>query len=323
MKTVVGVLRGGPSPEYEVSLKTGASFLAALDEERYHPHDLFIARDGAWHRNGRPMDPLRALTGVDVVINGLHGTYGEDGTVQRFLERSGIPYTGSRASGAALSMHKNRAKVVLREQGIAVPRGLFFALPNDCNAAAMADQVFATFAPPYIIKPAFGGSSVGLTLAKTFMELAHAIADALEAHESVLVEEFIVGQEATVGVVEDFRGQDLYALPPVEIILANDSLFDYDAKYSGATRELCPSTFSHDLKTRLEDAARTAHESLGLAHYSRSDFRIGRNGKVYFLEANALPGMTAESLIPKALNAIGTSLPQFVDHLVVTAQRGF
>ena len=201
------------------------------------------------------MDPLRALTGVDVIINGLHGIYGEDGTVQRFLERSGIPFTGSRASGAALSMHKNRAKVVLREQGIAVPRGLFFALPNDCNAAAMADQAFATFAPPYIIKPAFGGSSVGLTLAKTFMELAHAIADALEAHESVLVEEFIVGQEATVGVVEDFRGQGVYALPPIEIILASNSLFDYDAKYSGATRELCPSTFSHDLKTRLEDAA--------------------------------------------------------------------
>lgn len=320
MQTVVGVLRGGPSPEYDISLKTGATFLGALDEARYHAQDLFISRDGTWHRNGRPMEPVRALTGIDVVVNGLHGSYGEDGTLQRFLERTRVPFTGSRALGAAAATHKARAKGILREQGIAVPRGILFALPQDTNAARMADHVFSTFAPPYIIKPAYGGSSLGLTIARTYPELAHALADALEAHETILVEEFIIGQEATVGVIEHFREQAVYALPPVEVVISPHALFDHDAKYNGQTRTACPASFSHDLKTQLEHAARIAHKALDLSHYSRSDFRISSSGKIYFLECDALPGMTASSLMPQALAAVGTSVPQFVDHLIQIAR---
>lgn len=320
VRTSVAVLRGGPSPEYEVSLKTGNTLLQALNPERYHGHDVFIDRAGVWHRQGRPMEPMRALTGVDVVLNGLHGTYGEDGGVQRMLERIGVPFTGSRAASAALSMHKPQAKMVARDAGLLVPRGFHFSLPNDCNAPAMANDVFSSFAPPYVVKPAYGGSSLGLRVVRTFMELADAIADALEDHQSVLVEEYIPGIEATVGVVQDFRGQSLYALPPIEIVLPAHALFDYDAKYAGTTRELCPATFGHDTKRALEDAAKRAHEALGLDHYSRSDFRVHPSGRVYFLESNALPGMTETSLVPKALSTVGVALPDFVEHLISVAQ---
>lgn len=315
-RTVVGVLRGGPSHEYDVSLKTGASILNALPEDQYNVHDIFIDRAGQWHHFGRPVEPMRALHSMDVVVNGLHGAYGEDGTVQRLLELSGVPYTGPRPEAAALSMHKQRTKELLRRAGVRVPNGLFFALPTDATTGDMTMEVFHTFAPPYIVKPSSSGSSVGVYLASTINDLNNLLGDALDDHQSVLIEEYIPGAEATVGVVNHFRGEEVYALPPIEIILDRKPLFDYGTKYHLDTKELCPSTFSHDIKRQLEKAARTAHQVLGLTHYSRSDFRVHPRGPVYFLETNSLPGLTETSLIPKALQAVGSSLKEFLTHVI-------
>lgn len=315
-RTVVGVLRGGPSSEYDVSLKTGASILNALSDDHYRPVDILIDKQGRWHRTGRTMDPYRAVHDMDVVVNGLHGEYGEDGTVQRMLERFSVPYTGPRPEAAALSMHKQRTKDVLRSAGVRVPRGFHYTLPTIATSADMAREVFQQFAPPYIIKPAFGGSTVGLSLAPTLHDLNEQLADALDDHQSVLVEEYIPGHEATVGVIDDFRDHEVYALPPIEIVLGPKQIFDYEAKYVAATQELCPSTFHHDIKRELEEAAKIAHKMLGLTHYSRSDFRIHPSGTIYFLETNALPGLTETSLIPKALTAVGSSLKEFLRHII-------
>lgn len=320
-KLRVGVLRGGPSSEYDVSLKTGAALLKALPEERYDAHDILIDRAGMWHHFGRPMEPTRILSGLDVVVNGLHGPYGEDGTVQRLLDRSGVPYTGSRPAGAALSMHKGRARDAVRQIGVSIPRGLSFIPSNDVTTGDMAHEVFRQFGPPYVVKPVAAGSSVGVRIVRALPELGDAIADALEDSGSVLVEELIPGREATVGVVDQFREQEVYALPPIEIVPHKGrQFFDYEAKYAGASDEICPGRFSHEEKQALEDAARRIHKHLDLAHYSRSDFIIHPNGRIYFLEANSLPGLTEASLVPKSLEVVGSSLPEFTEHLINLAR---
>src|SRR3990172_1010615 len=120
MRTVVAVLRGGPSSEYDVSLKTGASVLEALDKEKYEPRDIFISRGGQWHLHGVEVAPERALFGADVAFNALHGEYGEDGSVQRLLERLGMPYTGSGAAGSAVAFNKNRTRELARKLGVKI-----------------------------------------------------------------------------------------------------------------------------------------------------------------------------------------------------------
>lgn len=315
-RTVVGVLRGGPSPEYEVSLKTGTALMNALSEDRYDVRDVFIDRSGAWHLHGRASEPPRVLSQVDVVVNGLHGVYGEDGQVQRVLERSGVPFTGARSSVAALTMHKGRTRDALKNLGILMPRGMAFTPRDAGNSTQLARQVFQQFGPPYVVKPIASGSSVGVVIVTTLNALPDALETALEAYGAVLVEEQIFGREATVGIVDRFREQDHYSLPAVEIIPKGHTFFDYEAKYGGVCDELCPSTFGQAEKQQLEDAARLAHQSLGLSHYSRSDFIVHPSGRVYFLEINALPGLTEQSLLPKALVAVGSSLPEFAEHLV-------
>ncbi len=318
-RTVVGVLRGGPSNEYDVSLKTGAAILNALPEDEYHGYDIFIDREGQWHHFGRPVDPMRALHTMDVVVNGLHGTYGEDGTVQRLLERSGVPYTGPRAEAAALSMHKQRTKELVRRAGVRTPSGLYFALPTFETTGEMAMETFRAVAPPYVVKPSHSGSSVGVYIAPTVNDLNELLGDALDDHQSILVEEYIAGAEATVGVIDNFRGQEVYTLPPIEIVLGGRKIFDYETKYHPDTKEVCPSSFSNDIKRRLENAAKIAHQALGLTHYSRSDFRVHPSGAVYFLETNSLPGLTETSLIPKALQTVGSSLKEFLVHIISRA----
>ena len=320
-QTTVGVLRGGPSHEYEVSLKTGAALLNALPEERYRAHDIFIDRDGAWHQQGKQVDPLRILSRLDVVLNGLHGAYGEDGVVQRLLEVSGVPYSGSRPRGANTSINKTRTRKALEDTGIIMPRAVAFTSENPFSSDEMARTVFEQFGPPYVVKPASLGSSIGVTIAGSIIELSRALALALEAYQAVLVEEYIRGREANVGVIEQFRGQEHYALPAVEVHLSDLPFYTYRDKTEGECSGSCPGSFSADEKKLMENMARTVHQKLGLSHYSGSDFIVTARGKIYFLEVDALPGLMEQSLVPKALNTIGSSLPEFAEHLVRLAQK--
>ncbi len=145
----------------------------------------------------------------------------------------------------------------------------------------------------------------------------------LSAYEGALVEEFISGREATVGIVESFRNQKTYALPVTEIVPPEDrKLFDYHAKYSGESREICPARFDMETKREIERSAALVHDTLGLSHYSRSDFIVSPRRGVYFLEVNTLPGMTDQSLLPQSLAAVGVTMPQFVDHVLGLALQG-
>ncbi|HSE34759.1 MAG TPA: D-alanine--D-alanine ligase [Candidatus Paceibacterota bacterium] len=308
----VGVLRGGPSSEYDVSLKTGASVLKHLPEDRYLPVDVFITKDGRWVVSGVEMLPSGIADHVDVVWNALHGAYGEDGKVQRILESIGIPYTGSRVVPSALGMHKEHAKRQFSRAGLRTPRGI--VVERDADLSEAAFDIFLAWDLPLVVKPVSGGSSVATTIAHDLATLYDGLLDAAE-YGDILVEEMLLGREATCAVVDLGQGKHA-ALFPIEIIPPEENdFFDYDAKYSGKSREVCPGDFSLADIAEIRKASITAHRALGLRHYSRSDFIVTPEGP-YILETNTLPGLTEESLLPKALKASNVDLPSFLDHVL-------
>ena len=314
-KIKIAVLRGGPSNEYEVSLKTGSHILSLLRNkpEKFEPLDIFISKDGEWHYGGVVHEPHQALKETDVVWNALHGAYGEDGKVQRILETLGIPFTGSDAITSARAMDKEMSKRLYGRHNLLTPQHELITEDNFTDDNLI--NIFRTYLHPVIVKPVDGGSSLGVSLAHTFSDLSEAIKHSLEFSKRVMVEEFIKGKEATCGVLDNFRGERVYALMPVEIRKQNH-FFNYGDKYSGEIEEICPGNFKLEESQALGELAKKAHDVLGLRHYSRSDFIITPSGKIYILETNSLPGFTEESLMPKSLQAIGCSPDHFVEHVV-------
>ncbi len=315
----VGVLRGGPSPEYEVSMRTGLSVLQALTDSSYTAKDIVITKEANWLFNGYQRSPEDILCDVDVVFVALHGAYGEDGTVQRLLERYAIPYTGSGPYASALAMHKSLTKDHLEELDITMPKHVRLTREGVTDIQKTAENIAKLFGPQYVIKPVSGGSSIGTTVAHNPVELHGALEKVLEEYPDILVEDRIVGREATVGILENFRDEQQYAMPVVEIIPPqNTDFFDSKVKYDGSTEELCPGRFTQSEKEKLYSLAKQVHRTLGLRHYSRSDF-IVTTTDIYFLEVNTLPGLTAESLYPKAAEAVGASNKQIITHLIELA----
>ena len=321
-KKKVGVLRGGPSSEYEVSLKTGKSVMDNLSvpglAERYEVLDIFIDKEGVWHYLGTPITPENIFKKVDVIFNALHGAYGEDGTVQKLLDTFGIPYTGSTALASAVGMNKVLSKNIYKNNNLKTPLHATVSKKDDLQKEVL--KLFKSFPMPAVVKPVNGGSSVGTSLVKTLTELEMAVALALKYSDQALIEEFIAGKEATCGIIDNFRSEPFYALLPVEIQKPVESaFFDYEAKYSGKSEEICPGNFTTEEKNIIQEMAKGAHQALGLRHYSRSDFIIHPRRGIYILETNTLPGLTGESLLPKSLKAVGCSLPDFLDHLIKLA----
>ena len=311
-KIRVGVLRGGPSAEYDVSLKTGQSVLQSLPQDRYDVKDVLIDRNGKWHMRGMAISETRVLDQFDVLFNALHGAYGEDGVLQRYLDQHGSKYTGSGALSSALAMNKTSAKEATKSGPCKHARHAVF---DENLVEEDILNIFRTFQQPSVVKPLSGGSSVSTTLSRSYDQLKNAIVEILLIGDRVLIEEYVRGREATVAVVEGFRGEQLYAFPPIEIVCGKSDFFDYDEKYSGVAREICPAPFPRETTEALLEAAKYVHRTLGLRDYSRSDFIVAKDG-IYFLEVNTLPGLTPESLVPKAVDAVGATLPQFLSHLV-------
>ena len=311
---IVGVLRGGTSGEYNLSLKTGAAMLNALPEEKYDVRDILVDKTGLWHLRGSPATPARALAQVDVVLNALHGGVGEDGTVQRVIEQIGVPYAGARPVAAGLSLNKNRAREILAQAGIRVPRGVSFTPRNELNTADMAGLTFSQFGPPYIVKPALEGAGSGIRVAATVVDLPDAIGDVLDAFGSALVEEYVRGKEASVGVIDNFRNEELYVLPPAHV--EREGMFlGREPHESGTMRHSVPSPFSYTQKLTLADTARRAHHALGMSHFSRSDLIVTPTA-VYLLEVNAIPGLYPGATFPSMLEAVGSSVTEFLEHAI-------
>lgn len=328
----VGVIRGGTSSEYEVSLKTGANVLSHLRGDKlnktYKAIDIFIDKEGTWHINGKPVSIEQVFHSVDVIFNALHGDFGEDGKVQQILDQWKIPYTGSGAFASALGYNKVLAKEQFTSLGVKTPGHIVVpkyeeeaGVDMESYAKKIAKEIHSKLAPSWIAKPLSGGSSVGMKMCKTYPELISAFLEGVNREVDVLVEEMIEGKEATVGVVDNFRGKKVYVLPSTEIQLPKGKdFFDYEAKYVSA-EYVCPGNFSRKEKEELEKLATLIHEGLSLSHYSRSDFIIHPKKGIYALEVNTLPGLTDHSLIPKMLHAVGSDVPTFIDHIIKLALK--
>jgi len=320
MALTVGVLRGGPSREHEVSLKSGAAILAGLPEDLFTARDIYIDKAGQWHDRGRPVTPSRALRQLDVALIALHGEYGESGEVQQMLTLHGIPFAGADAFGTQQARHKAIGKALAEKAGVRTPA--FRYIERIENAEAGVHDAIRAFQQPVVVKPVGWGSSVGVSIVGGYAAVLAAVRSLFgSGADGVLIEERIRGREATAGVLENFRGEAFYALPVIEIVPPENDFFSYESKYNGASREICPGNFSGEETQELQKAALTMHQTLSQRHYSRSDFIVSPRG-VYYLETNsaAAVGLTPESLLPKSLAAIGCKFPDFLAHLVTLAR---
>lgn len=327
-KVRVGVLRGGISPEYDVSLKTGGAVLRHLPKEKYHPVDVLLTKEGEWNVNGVPADIPTLAKKVDIVFNALHGEYGEDGKVQRLFDNFSIPYTGSGALSSAIGMNKALSKESYKRAGLCTAPHIVIEgarIREDVHIPhafqKLVFDILERIPVPFVAKPVCGGSSVGTHIVREDMELPDVLLK-LALHDwDIMFESFVAGREATCGVVDNFRGEEHYTLLPIEIRpIASRPFFDYEAKYGGGSEEICPGNFSRQESRVIQNMARLAHKTLGLRHYSRSDFIVTPRG-IYILETNTLPGLTEQSLIPKSLHAVGSTLPEFLDHVLTLAMN--
>lgn len=287
----IALLLGGPSAEREVSLASGAAMAGALR--------------GVGHQV-REVDPQTSdwalPSGTEVVCLALHGTYGEDGTVQERLEALGVPYTGCDAAASRLAFDKARAKECFARAGVPTPRWLVLDRPP----AAWPDG----WTLPVVVKPLCQGSSVGLRFVERAADLGAAVEAALRCDDRALVETLVSGRETTVGILERA------ALPVVEI-RPRAGRYDYRNKYTrGATDYFCPADFDPATTERIQAAGRAAFEAVGGRDYGRVDVLVDGDGAPWVLEVNTLPGMTETSLLPKAAAAAGLGFAELCQKMV-------
>lgn len=306
----VGVVMGGLSSERDVSLNSGAGVLAALQERGYDAVGI------DWKQGTALLDLLRAQN-VAVVWNALHGTFGEDGAVQGLLRCEGIPSTGSGILASALAMDKIMSKRIFDSSGIPTPKwtvlGAAQVAAGDDASMAVAAAALAGWSYPLVVKPAYEGSSVGLTIVEKAEQLRDALVLATRHQGPPLIEAFLPGAELTVAILGD------RALGACEIRPAT-GLYDYEAKYlRGDTQYLVPPSVAPDMVAAASEIALRTHRALGCTGYSRVDLRLDAAGNPFVLEVNTLPGMTKTSLIPKIAKAAGMDYPTLCEEILATA----
>ena len=304
-KLTVALLAGGISSEREVSLQSGDQVYEALDKDKYQ-----IRRYDPKTDLGRL---VKDASGIDVALIILHGPYGEDGTVQGLLDLLGIPYQGSGVLGSALAMNKAVTKKLYELAGLPVPSYIIYDRSDNVNVDACVKQLGL----PLVVKPVSGGSSVGMSIVRSAADLQDALDKAIVYDNAVMAEAFIAGIELTAVVIGNKK---MKALPIIEIVPDKSrEFFDYEAKYTpGVTQEICPSRIDDELTQQTQSYAKIAHRALYCWGYSRTDM-ILIDRKIYVLETNTIPGMTATSLLPQAAQVGGLSFSQLMDNLIELA----
>lgn len=326
----IAVLFGGESMERDVSVASAAQVIRAL---RSLGHDV-VAVDAV--RGVLPPAEERALLSesvdrvppppvemrgrmpavvggldlreTDLVFLAMHGGIGEDGTVQAVLDLAGIPYTGSGRIGSAIGMDKDVSKRLFLEAGVPTPAWLM--------APVSADEVAEKLGFPVIVKPNGQGSTVGLSLVKRPEELSAAIETAAQFDDAVMIERYIDGRELTVGILDDAP------LAVGEVVPKSGPIFDYASKYQvGGAEEIFPADIPPETVKRVQELGLSAHRALKLDCYSRADFRMDRDGGLWCLEMNTLPGLTSGSLLPRSAAAVGISFEELCERICKAALR--
>ncbi|HEX7106150.1 MAG TPA: D-alanine--D-alanine ligase family protein [Acidothermaceae bacterium] len=356
----VAVVFGGRSTEHAISCVTASSVLAVLDRRKYDVVPIGITREGRWvlapdepeklaiHGGELPevsasaqavvlaSDPTRRalvvhepdaapqlLRGVDVVLPLLHGPYGEDGAIQGLLEMAGVPYVGAGVFASAAAMDKQYMKLVLAGSGLPdIPHVVVTARQWERDKAAVRESV-ASLGFPVFVKPARGGSSIGISKVREVGGLDDAIELARRADPKVIVEAMIEGREVEVGVLEALDGGPPEVSVPAEIVVRGDrEFYDFDAKYlDDTTRIDVPADLPEAVVTEIRRLAALAFEALSCEGLARVDFFVTPEGEPLVNEVNTMPGFTPTSVFPRVWAATGLSYPALVDRLVQTALR--
>jgi len=359
-KPRVAVVFGGRSTEHAISCVTASSVLAVLDRDKYEVVPVGITREGRWVlapdepeklaiRGGElpevsasaqavvlGSDPTRRalmthepdtapqlLRGVDVVLPLLHGPYGEDGTIQGLLEMAGIPYVGAGVFASAAAMDKQYMKLVLTGSGLPdIPHVVVTARQWEQDRASVRESV-ASLGFPVFVKPARGGSSIGISKVHSIGELDDAIELARRADPKVIVEAMIDGREVEVGVLESLDGGEPDVSVPAEIQVRGErEFYDFDAKYvDDATRIDVPADLPVEVVAKIRQLATWAFEALSCEGLARVDFFVTPEGEALVNEVNTMPGFTPTSVFPRVWAATGVSYAELVDRLVQTALR--
>lgn len=297
----VAVLMGGTSAEREISLRSGQAVLGVLRASGVDAHAFDPAE--------RPIWELKAQ-GFDRAFIALHGRFGEDGTVQGALETMGIPYTGSGVMASALSMDKWRTKLIWFSSDVPTPRCKVLTPQSDW--AAVAQELGL----PLMVKPAREGSSIGISKVSALDEFKAAFEAAYELDALVIAEEFVVGQELTVGILGDV------ALPIVRIE-APEGRYDYQNKYfTNDVKYHCPAGLDQTVQAQIEQAALRAFRALGCRGWGRTDVMLRSDGSFAFLEMNTAPGMTDHSLVPMAARVAGIEFDALCLQILESAKLG-
>ena len=323
MKKTVAIVYGGYSEEWVISEKSAKVVLNHLDPNNYHAHLVRIAEkdwtvevDSKWlsiDKNDFSFSANGTKTNFDVVFNAIHGTPGEDGKLQGYLDMLGIPYTSPGVMASSLTFSKSYCNGFLRQfDDVNIAASVLLKKEESVNANQVIDEVGL----PCFVKPNNGGSSFGVTKVNELSEFDSALAKALENDTEAVVEQFINGREFGSGVYQ--KGDDVVPLPITEII-SNNEFFDYQAKYEGASQEVTPADISSELAEEMQATTKRVFERLKLRGMSRVDY-IVQDGKPYLIEVNTIPGLSEESILPQQVVCSGMTLKSFFGMLIEEAR---
>ena len=310
-KIQIGLIFGGRSGEHEVSVRSADSVRKALSADRYEVHDFFIAKDGRWHPE--PLAPVPgANPGLDVVFPLLHGTYGEDGTVQGLLELADLPYVGAGVLASAISMDKAVTKRLCMASGLPVVEHIVVD-----QAAVDHDNLAVPFGFPVFVKPANLGSSVGITKAHDAAAMREAVKLAARFDRKIVIERGIQGREFECSVL---GGRPARAAAPCEILPSRE-FYDYEDKYLlGQARFELPARLSKEQTAEMQRLALACFEAVGCEGMARVDFLMeSATEEILINEINTIPGFTSISMFPKMWEYSGLSYPDLLDTLVELA----
>jgi len=347
-KINIAVIFGGQSGEHEVSLRSARQAMDALNKEKYNIIPIAITKKGQWlvgekgaqymannllnaGREGgiiaeEPLDSAMVETGekrltafiegdtggigIGLVLPICHGSYVEDGKLQGMLEMLGLPYVFSGTLASALAMNKQKTKAIAKSVGVKSAKETIITRDKKYNL----DKIIAKLNFPIVIKPIESGSSVGINIAGTKEELETGIRKALEYGDEVMLEQFVKGRELTVAIMGNRSPK---ALPVTEIIPKISGFYDYAAKYQdGGSEHVCPAQLPDDVRKKVQRYAVKVFKAVGCRDLARADFILSEDGKIFFLEINTIPGMTATSLAPESAKAAGMEFSQFLDKLI-------
>lgn len=310
-KLRVAVLYGGRSGEHEVSLRSAESILAALDPAKYEVERILITQEGRWEPRAISPDPA-ANEGIDLVFPVLHGTFGEDGTMQGLLELAGLPYVGAGVLASAVSMDKEVQKRLCSERGLPVVEYLVTS-----RDASNLEEICGRLPFPVFVKPANLGSSVGISKAHNCVELKAALNLAGRFDRKILVERGITGREFECSVLGN---RDPMAAVPCEILPSRD-FYDYEDKYLlGASEAVLPADLTPEQTREIQRLAVECYRAVECEGMARVDFLMeASTGKLYLNEINTIPGFTSISMYPKMWEAAGLPYAQLLDRLIELA----